>query len=175
MGMGRKIIFLDIDGVLRPMMPYSKIRTKETNLKDVLSERYQNKAYRELDETILKNVYYDFNGEACYCVRMLCNLDDVEIVLSTSWRSFYPLEDMKTLFALHKLGNYIKDITPMRYNNRSLEIQTYLDEHDDIDAYVIIDDIELESYFPGHCILTKDHLRMSQYRKGVSILLNRAA
>lgn len=168
--MSRNVIFLDIDGVIRPMMPYSKIRTKEKNLKSVLSERYHDPAYEMIDEPTLHNAYYSFNGEACYCVRMLCEVPNTEIVISSSWRIGYSIDTMKKLFDLHKLGAYISDKTPLLYNNRSAEITKYLQEHTDIDHYLIIDDIDLTREFPYHCIVTKDHLKMSDYRKGYEIL-----
>lgn len=171
--MGRRIIFLDIDGVLRPMMPYSKIRTKEKSLKTVLSERYHDPAYASIDEPILHNVYYSFHGEACYCVRMLCQIPDTEIVISSSWRIGYSIETLKKLFALHKLGDYVRDKTPLLYNNRAAEITKYLQEHDDIDAYLIIDDIDLTRDFPNHCIVTKDHLKLAEYRMGYEILTSK--
>lgn len=169
--MGDKIIFLDIDGVLRPMNPYVTIRSKEQNLPKVLSERYQEEAYEHINEYILRNVYYDFNGEACYCVRMLCNSTNAKIVLSTSWRDFYDLQTMKKLFDLHKLGVYIIGKTIQKYGNRPLEIQDYLDTHPEVEHYLIIDDMNLSMDFPNHCIITKDHLFLKEYRQGYNILM----
>lgn len=168
--MGRNVIFLDIDGVLRPMMPYTNIRTKERNLKSVLSERYNDPAYEMIDEPILHNVYYSFHGEACYCVRMLCQIPNTEIVISSSWRIGYSIETLQKLLALHKIGAYVSDKTPLVYNHRSVEIAKYLQEHEDIDHYLIIDDMDLTKDFPNHCIVTKDHLQLRDYRKGFEIL-----
>lgn len=170
--MARNVIFLDIDGVLRPMIPQTKVRKKEENLKSVLSERYQDPAYETIDEPTLYNAFYTLYGESCYCVRMLCQVPKTEIVISSSWRIGHSITTLKKLFALHKLGNYVKDITPMLYNNRAAEIKKYLQEHDDIDHYLVIDDIDLTSEFPNHCIVTKDHLKISQYREGIEILMN---
>lgn len=172
--MGRKVIFLDFDGVLRPMIPSFRQRKKEHNLKEVLSERYHDTAYLELDETILHNIYYHFSGEACYCIRMLCLIPDTEIVLSTSWRNFYHLEDLKKLLDLHKIGRYVSDLTPLRFHQRAKEIQEYLDMHQDIESYLVVDDLDLTTEFPDHMLLCKQHLKLSQYRKGYEILTRKS-
>lgn len=170
--MGRKVIFLDIDGVLRPMIPRTR-RKKEKNLKQILSERYHNPAYMEISEPVLHNFYYDFHALSCYCVRCLCAMEDVEIVLSTSWRAMYELDAMKHLFELHKLGRYITGITPLRFNNRPKEIQTYLEMNPDVENYLIIDDIDMHEEFPEHFLLTKDHLRLSQFQEAYTMLHRR--
>lgn len=172
--MEKRVIFLDFDGVLRPVIPSFKLRKKERNLGLLLSERYDNPIYQKMDESILHNVYYHFNGEACYCVRMLCHIPHTEIVLSTSWRSFYSLQDMKALLDLHKIGQYVTDVTPQRYHNRASEIQAYLDTHSDITSFVIIDDLDLTSEYPEHMLLCKDHLNLRQYRKGYEILTRKS-
>lgn len=166
----KRIIFLDIDGVLRAPIPRSGNRVKEKNLGHVLAQQYNDEAYVKMNESMLRNVYYEWNGEACYCVRMLCQIPDTKIVLSTSWRDFYRLEIMIKLFDLHKLGTFIVGKTIQKYGNRSLEIKDYLEKNPEVEQYLIIDDMDLRSYFPNHCIMTKDHLFLSEYRRGYDIL-----
>ena len=167
--MGRKVIFLDIDGVLRPMIPRCR-RKKEKSLQPLLSEWYHNPAYLKISESVLHNFYYDFNALSCYCVRCLCASEGVEIVLSTSWRAMYELDVMKNLFELHKIGRYITGITPLRFHNRPKEIRMYLEMNPDVEAYLIIDDMDLQDSFPNHFLLSKDHLLLSQFQKGYHIL-----
>lgn len=170
--MERKVIFLDFDGVLHPLPP--EIRRKEQaddkELKEILSERYHDDIYKTVDDAVLYYIYYDFSGEACYCVRQLCQIPHTEIVLSTSWRMLYDLEIMKKLLDLHKIGCYVSDITPIQGQNRASEIQSYLDTYKDIDQYLIIDDLNLEQEFPGHMLLCTNRLHLNQYRKGYEIL-----
>lgn len=168
--MSRNVIFLDFDGVLRPMMPYRKTRTKERNLSSVLSERYHDPAYEEIDESMLRNIYYDFSGEACYCIKLLCQIPHTDIVLSTSWRGFYELSTMQKLLELHQIGRYVVDKTPIHFNNRAAEIQEYLDQHPEIAHFIIVDDMDLSTYFPDQMLLCKDHLQLTQYAKGYEIL-----
>lgn len=168
--MSRNVIFLDFDGVLRGMIPHRRKKPNVGDLGSFLAEQYQEKAYETIDQSILRNVYYDFAAESCYCVKLLCQIPDTKIVLSTSWRAFYTLETMQKLLELHHIGRYVIDKTPLLYNNRPSEIKEYLKQHPETKQYVIIDDMDLEAYFPGHMLLCKDHLRLSQYQKGYEIL-----
>lgn len=118
-----KIVFLDIDGVLNV---YSQGRDKYG---DLFHQHFMDNLKRIIDETGAK------------------------IVISSSWRhdGFQVMQDM---WKHRGLAGEVIDITPdcqfvvddmgMRqyYDevSRGDEIQAWLDSHDNIDTYVIIDD-----------------------------------
>ena len=117
-----KIIFLDIDGVLNSIQ-YDRLRTREQG---------------NIDETrlpLLKNIVDETSAL---------------IVLSSSWRKHWSIEggecdcigrELNSTF--DKYGLIISDKTPvLSALDRSIEIQSWLDEHlCEIQSFVIIDDM----------------------------------
>ena len=118
----RRIIFLDIDGVLNSVK-YDRERTdKEGNI----------------DETRM------------VLLKELVDSTNAEIVLSSSWRKHWSIDDDKCDHigidlnsTFQKYGLKISDKTPvLSALERSIEIQTWLDEHlCEIQSFVIIDDM----------------------------------
>lgn len=118
----RRIIFLDIDGVLNSVK-YDRERTdKEGNI----------------DETRM------------VLLKELVDSTNAEIVLSSSWRKHWSIDDdecdhigIKLNSTFQKYGLKIRDKTPvLSALERSIEIQTWLDEHlCEIQSFVIIDDM----------------------------------
>lgn len=122
-----KVIFLDVDGVLNST--YSdNISTGEKGwMWDTVSEYHLKKLKRIVDKT------------------------DAKIVLSSSWREYHPLltgdgeiTDELLKILVHKLdifGLSIYDVTPeLRLQIRGNEIKQWLDNHSEVEKYVIIDD-----------------------------------
>lgn len=78
-----------------------------------------------------------------------------KVVLSTSWREFADWENMlRDWFGA--IGIEIIGKTPIsKTGDRAVEIQDYLSEHaNEIENYVVLDDLDLRSDFPGHCVCT---------------------
>ena len=118
----RRIIFLDIDGVLNSVK-YDRQRTDEDG---------------NIDETRM------------VLLKELVDSTNAEIVLSSSWRKHWSIDDsecdhigreLNSTFQKH--GLKISDKTPvLSALERSIEIQTWLDEHlCEIQSFVIIDDM----------------------------------
>jgi len=166
--MGRNVIFLDFDGVLRPTIPHRNVHRNESGCKALLTKANQIDA--DTSDPMLQYVFREFCGESCYCVRMLCQIPHTEIVLTTSWRKAYPFETLITFLSLFQLGCYVSDKTKQGYGNRAKEIINYLNTHKDIDHYLVIDDVDMEDYFSGHMLLCHHYLHLSQYHQGYQIL-----
>lgn len=133
-----KVIFLDIDGVL--------------NSEDLARRRIEHdKLWNDQ-----KNEVYDFIDEnAVKIVTDICQKYDIKLVISSSWRS-WTLEDTINDFSqprykiLHPLIKYIIGVTPRIYIEyedgssehveRGIEIKDWLEKHNDIETYCIIDD-----------------------------------
>ena len=161
------IIFLDIDGV-------------------IIHENYKNEKQENLDEekiTLLKNIVEE---------------TDSKIVLISNWRVYncegedkYPYSLLEKL--LNKQGLSIYDDAPLfklklkgkekdgikfdPYTTRGGEINTYLNKHQEIDNFVIIDDDNLEyDYFnfENNFIQTdkKNGLTKEDVEKAINILNN---
>jgi hypothetical protein len=67
---------------------------------------------------------------------------EVKVVISSSWRHFFPLERIKEILEeYHVSSNHVIGITPTdKGDNRGLEINMWLAEHPEVTQYVIIDD-----------------------------------
>lgn len=117
-----KVIFLDIDGVLNV---YGEGRDK-----------YGSGFHTPLVENL----------------RYIIEQTDAKIVISSTWR-FNGLQEMKDMWRDRGLPGDVIDITPDKYDElvicssidyekvlRGHEIQYWLDTHNDIESYVIIDD-----------------------------------
>lgn len=169
--MEKRIIFLDIDGVLRSFQAYTDRANYDPALGTTLANIYHNDGYRHLERTLLECVYYDWNKEACYCLRSLVKQSGARIVLSSSWRLYNDLAELRLLFALFDMGEYLIDKTKDHNFQRAQEIQEYLDQHKDITSFLILDDIDLRQDFPNRCIVTQKYLRLSEFQDGLDILL----
>ena len=119
-----KIIFLDIDGVLnsslwRKSKTYSTDKSLDGNLADI-----------DPDTVDRLNQITDNTG-AC-------------IVVSSTWRWGWAQDFLGMLAFFRKVGvtGKVIDITPINDDGRHQQIQQWLDMTDDVDAFVILDDID---------------------------------
>lgn len=117
-----KVIFLDIDGVLN----YEKSQSRCCGFTGIDHNRVKNLA-------------------------KIVAATDAKIVLISTWREYYFLNagrkqpDKTGQYLYNKLAQehlYIYDILPKRarWANRGNQIQAYLDDHPEIDGFVILDD-----------------------------------
>ena len=115
-----KIIFLDIDGVLNSDEYFDKI--KNLNINGIENDIDVNKIVllkKSLDETGAK------------------------IVLTSSWRYTRKAQELKQLLLSYGI---IVDCTPFIDNERGIEIKKWLQEHNDVQDFVILDDEIFDSY-----------------------------
>lgn len=137
--MNKKLIFLDVDGVLNSTTFYMKHQT----LTDFLRNRL------------------DF--EAIVRLRKIVDKTGAEIVVSSTWRRLP--EDMDLLSStLLNFDLDIMDVTPFLYNKkRGDEISAWFESHPEYKkaAYIILDD---DSDMTVHM----DHLIKTNYACGLS-------
>lgn len=139
-----KIVFLDIDGVLNSVR-YDRQRTVNQG---------------NIDETRLP------------LLKRLVEDSQAAIVLSSSWRKHWEKDiglcdnigrEITTLFAQHQLIIY--DKTPCLQNNdRAEEIRMWLANNDNVEAFVIFDDIPF-----GWGVDLQEHLIKTNPRIGFGI------
>lgn len=127
MNTARKIIFLDIDGVLNSDKFYKDlsqyIRWKKA--KEEGKSRDEQIAIASIDPEAVKWVWY------------IINRTQASLVISSTWRS-----DNRLIVKFNYMGlpEFI-DITPYTIQrHRGTEIQMWLDAHPEVDNYVILDD-----------------------------------
>ena len=131
------VIFLDIDGVL------NSERLMDRRLSEGIEFDCDPECYHNIDE-IEVNRLSEF-----------CEEYNVKIVLSSSWRCWNLEDTIEDLSQsrykyIHPIIKYIVGVTPRLYVekangswdhlDRGYEIKKYLDNHKDIEEYIIIDD-----------------------------------
>ena len=132
-----KVVFLDIDGVVNTLI----IDTKpfKTERGQVSRDGFYYKLNMPDDGEVS-------NRQAVMWLNKLCKETNAKIVITSTWR-FGDNGLEKTKKALYNSG-LLKEIkiigkTPRKYNYnniRGYEIEEYLNQHQEIDNYVIIDD-----------------------------------
>lgn len=149
-----KIIFLDIDGVLN-------------------SARYD-KNKSDYDSNI--------DVSRLELVKTLIDCTGADIVLSSSWRSHWDPEGKDTNETGRELEGIFKqygiklfDKTPSLGGNRSKEIRAWLSRREDIESFVIIDDIkfgwgDLEDYVVKTDYRIGNALEQTHISKAIEIL-----
>lgn len=163
----RKVIFLDIDGVLNTKEWYSKV-TNDTP-KDEYGYAFDPVAVANLDNIIKKT--------------------GAVIVISSSWK-FYGVTKLKKMWKLRNLPGEIIDITPNTISDdillnanldemklgvcRGNEIKEWLSKHkSEISNYVIIDDYDdLLPEQEDYTVLTNSLIGITEFdaEKAIKIL-----
>lgn len=114
-----KILFLDFDGVL--------------NHVDWLSTADHAWGSMQLDPSRVA------------LVQAIVDRTDAKIVISSTWRLYHKLDELRTFLAERGFRGEVIDRTPDLYHQkhdrvRGDEIQDWLDRHPEVESYVILDD-----------------------------------
>ena len=122
----RKIIFLDIDGVLNSSEFDDHCRG--TYLIDPAAEDL-------------------LDAEAVMTLRYIVDQTGAEVVMSSSWRE-YPEAKWHAIMQLDLYGVQVIDSTPpsspfKTWDYRNEEIKAWLDQHPEVTSYLILDDIPM--------------------------------
>lgn len=170
-----KIIFLDIDGVLQPGTQY-RFKHDLDQLKNDLIKK--NPDYGTMDKYDIGATYYDWDKAAVSLMIKLCETTGAQFVISSDWRLYSTLEQLRLLFALHNMDQYVLDTTvsmKTEIQYRYQEIQSYLDAHNDISHFVIIDDCyvtDFKEHFPSNFVWTGQKFTNENYEQALKILEN---
>ena len=152
----RRVVFLDIDGVLQPTDREDRFNHDLDETCRMLAEKFRDQGYLMLDKYDVGAVYYDWSDVAVRNLKRLLDSCEAEIVLSTNWKDYRTMEDMRRLFRIHGLDEYITDVIPIRrLTPKREEIAGYLKEHPKLQHYVVIDDEDMRRYFEGRMVYTR--------------------
>ena len=172
----RKVLFLDIDGVLQPTTNQYRFDHDMDALKEQLAKEYNEPAYLELDKYDVAAVYYDWDKNAVEELRILLEETGAEIVLSSDWRGSKNLEQMRLLFRIHDLDGYLTELLPRikEFSDKPDDIPAYLEEHTDLYYYCVIDDRFMGDLFPGRFVYVGYGYRAldRQLREATATILN---
>jgi hypothetical protein len=108
-----KILFLDFDGVLN--------HDRLFNAKLV-------------DEVTF------FDRAAVARVNTILAQSGAKVVVSSSWRHAYDVDALRAILESHGFSGEIVGVTPELHRPRGLEICAWLEEHEHVETFVIVDD-----------------------------------
>lgn len=128
-----KVIFLDIDGVLNSDTDFFELRKFGHPINEIKGSKVINRGCLALLQQIIEDT-------------------DAKIVLSSTWRHHYSLDDMYEMFTSRDFSlprDVFHDITPTlsrgfsddQTYHRGAEIRDYLDAHPEVKKFVILDDL----------------------------------
>ena len=119
-----KVIFLDIDGVLNPQVDYE------------IDDLLQNNSITR------KRNYKTFSKRCMNNLNKLIEDTGAKVVISSTWRRVNTVENLQKHFETQGFKHQILDFTPIFGINtvRGNEIMSWVDDHKDIENYVIVDD-----------------------------------
>jgi hypothetical protein len=131
----RKIVFLDVDGVLNCVGTKTRNCHGALGLEPILVER----------------------------VRKILLPADTGYVLSSTWRKYHDLM-VEVHVALQPNVRRLGFTGQHPDGGRAEEIQNWLRYFAPFGPvhFVILDDWDLESYFPGHCVVTRDEIGITE-------------
>lgn len=148
----KSTIFLDIDGVLAP---YPKLQ-KPLGLSGY--ERIQRILHDSKNAEALNICNKDaamflagFDMMAVSYIHQLQKTYNADIVITSSWRTFYSLEQLKAMFSL--LDIEVMDALPEGFPRSDL-IKNYVLNHG-IKSWIAIDDMDMRKSLSQHLIKTE--------------------
>ncbi|KPA09721.1 hypothetical protein MHK_010081 [Candidatus Magnetomorum sp. HK-1] len=171
----KKIIFLDIDGVLQPYNNQFRFDCNMDVLQECMAREHQSPLYMDIHKYDLAAAYCDWDEDAVEYLRSLLEKTDAQIVISSDWRSFNDTPKMKLLFKIYGMDEYVIDVTSeeLKYCYRDGEIADYLFHHPDVTQFVILDDRYSDDFgarYPDNFVHTHDRLEPKDIEKSLEIL-----
>ncbi len=140
--MNRRIIFLDIDGVLATIKQYNLTNQSKSWLQDY-------------------NVY-PFDPKCVKVFNQILSQTDAEIVISSDWRTEFTLEELQDIFTINGVLRTPVDVTPIyptsmsHYaKNRAGEIIKYTMDNNIGEDWIAIDDLNLYLWLEDHFFMCK--------------------
>jgi hypothetical protein len=196
--MERKIIFLDIDGVLQPISSQKRFKhvynyEGESDMPKLFEdlENHFNIDYRKYHPYDVAAVFYDWDKESISLLKLTLSLTGALIVLSSDWRG--DINRMKDFFTIYGLEKYYIDDTGIfnimdktfieetrakheekkgkdaYLDYRSVEILEWLSRNPDVKKWVSIDDLQLRG-LDGHFVRTRQRYKWEDAEKAIKIL-----
>ncbi len=88
---------------------------------------------------------------------------DAQIIITSSWRIVYSLEQLQAMFDIFDLGKYVKSVTTL-INPRTKAIQEFINENN-VTSYIILDDFDMSNAFDYHFVYVRHSFKESDYKK----------
>jgi len=186
-----KVVFLDVDGVLKPYYAKGRFEVDREELQKKLTKQL-GIDYMIYDRYDIASAFADWNKDAVERIRNILAETNAKIVVSSDWRSKklpYRMRDFLRIWDLHEYWyadneyfnkesmkdaiEYVKkkdegrNIEP---NERAVEILDFVFKHKEITNFVAIDDIDLSKYLEDHFVGTVNVINTEQMKRAIEIL-----
>ena len=155
-------IFLDIDGVINPNRKKTTYHF-DYSLPNTLAKKLNHPKIADLNVYLVNQVYSCFSKESIACLKQLIEKYNAQIIITSSWRIVYSLDQLQTMFDIFGLGKYIKATTPL-ISPRTKAIQEFINEHN-ITSYIILDDFDMSNAFDYHFVYVRHYFKDLDYKK----------
>lgn len=168
----KKVIFLDIDGVVQPYATMNQGSNQDAIALRKYLARYFNPDIASLPAPTVRAVYEDWHKPSLERLKLLLSHHEASIIISSSWRECETIQTLRTIFSIHGLDIYIAGTTPI-LTHRVTEIAAFLKEHPSVERFVIFDDDEfykLGEYFPNNFVYCPDQIGEEEYEKADRML-----
>ena len=153
-----RIIFLDIDGVLQPYSSQIRFEHDLPKTIEMLCQKYNDEIYKTIDKYDVAAAYYDWDLGAVKLLKECLDETKSIIVVSSSWRNFLNLKQLKAIFRFYDLDEYVKDSLPHGVDKKVL-IKAYLKKNKSkILGYAVVDDDMFMTEFKPHMVETTNKL-----------------
>ena len=133
-----KVIMLDHDGVI------------------CLEQQWGSRFNKKMDGSTSVDSYFDdFDEKAIEILNEILTETGAEIVISSDWKKFADISEMREYYELHGIKKSPYDYTPY-YSNipngrfgtplaeaRAVEISTWLKDHPEVTHWVAVDDLDM--------------------------------
>lgn len=130
--------------------------------------------YNSLDKYDIAAACGDWNKESVELLRRLCDSTGAKLVISSDWRLGKTLEQLKLLFKIHELDNFVMDMVIPVFGEHPVQVKEYITTHPNIERFVILDDDyhqEFEQMFPSEFIYHTYCFNVELYYKAEYLLL----
>jgi hypothetical protein len=154
-------VFLDIDGVINPSHHQAQYKI-DYSLADRIAQEKNNPKIKDLSMYLVNQVYYNFSKESIEYIHKLIEEFNAQIIITSSWRIIYPLEDLQTMFDIFGLGKYVTGTTD-RISPRTKAIEAFIKKNN-VTEYVILDDFDMSQTFDYRFIYVQYYFKEKDYQ-----------
>lgn len=165
--MDHPVIFLDFGGVLEPHLKPDHLSPVIDDLNIRLADELGEPELKNINNSIVNIVYRDFDPVCFAFLEKLIREFHAEIVVTSSWRIFHSLSELKALMKIQKIEPVIAKLPSGSI--RSDLIRSYLRHHPGV-KYIILDDMNLSKPFGNHFIHCPNGFYLTEFEKARSAL-----
>ena len=165
----KRVVFLDIDGVLQPYSNQYRFDHNMQETIDYLCKKYNDEIYREIDIYDVCAAFYDWDDVAIGILTKILRVTNSYIVVHSGWKEYNNIKQLKALFRLYNLDDYVIDVCDK--GDKIRVVNKYLEEHtNEIEEYIVIDDEDMTFSFGYRFIRTYNFLNSKNYEHCVKVL-----